>query len=137
MQAPQQLTDGLVAVVKQDCPTCQLVAPVLEGLASSGTALQIVSQDDPSFLASLDPIDDRDLEISYRLQVQAVPTLFTIENGTVVDSKVGWNRDEWRELTGFGDLGEDLPPYRPGCGSRTVEPGMEAKLRRMGVGTST
>jgi hypothetical protein len=44
-QTPQ---DGLVAVVKRDCPTCELTAPVLGELARRA-GLQVYTQDDPSF----------------------------------------------------------------------------------------
>ena len=43
-----------------------------------------------------------------------------IEGGRETARAVGWNRDEWRALTGIADLGADLPENRPGCGSRTV-----------------
>ena len=41
--------DGLVAIVKRDCPTCNLVAPVLAQLAAHDEKLTVVSQDDPRF----------------------------------------------------------------------------------------
>ena len=34
---PLPVPDGLVAVVKQDCPTCRLVAPVLSELRSGSS----------------------------------------------------------------------------------------------------
>ena len=46
--------DGLIAVVKRDCPTCQLVVPVLEELRARTPALTIYSQDDPAFPPGLD-----------------------------------------------------------------------------------
>ncbi len=130
LEASLQLDDGLVAVVKEDCPTCKLVVGVLQELQASGVALTVVTQDDPSFPEGLSPVHDGELEISYRLNVEAVPTLFRIEAGEILDRKVGWNRDDWQQLTGCDSLGSDLPEYQPGCGSLTVEPGMAAKLRR-------
>ena len=44
-----RLRDGLVAVVKEDCPTCQLVTPVLEEVRSAGMPLTVITQDDPAF----------------------------------------------------------------------------------------
>ena len=56
------LPDGIVAVVKHDCPTCVLVEPVLRALATgTPTPLSVVSQDDPAFPAGVEVIDDRDL----------------------------------------------------------------------------
>jgi hypothetical protein len=48
-----RLPDGLVAVVKRDCPTCQLVAPVLGEIAARGGPLTVYSQDDPGFPPSV------------------------------------------------------------------------------------
>ncbi len=127
--ALQRLGDGLVAVVKEDCPTCKLVTPVLQELRSLGVGVQVVTQDDPDFPEGLEAIDDRDLEISYRLEVEAVPTLFKIEQGEVLDRRVGWNRQEWRDFTGVESLGLEMPEYRPGCGSRTTEPGAAERLK--------
>ena len=40
--------DGLVAVVKRDCPTCVMTAPVLGELARRA-GLTVYTQDDPGF----------------------------------------------------------------------------------------
>ncbi|HEU5441795.1 MAG TPA: hypothetical protein VFU88_21110 [Ktedonobacterales bacterium] len=122
------LPDGLVAVVKQDCPTCQLVAPVLGQLQQSGILCAIYTQDDPVFPPGLQARDDTALEVSYRLGVEIVPTLARIEAGRVVERAIGWSRAEWEALTGVADLGPDLPAYRPGCGSISVEPGIAEEL---------
>ena len=74
------LPDGLVAFVKRDCPTCGLVIPVLKGLAEK-LAVTVYTQDDPSFPASLQPIDDTGLETSYRHRIEVVPTLLRVEGG--------------------------------------------------------
>jgi hypothetical protein len=116
------LPDGLIAVVKRDCPTCNLVAPVLADLASGDTKLTVYSQDDPSFPEGVTVHDDRDLEMSFALDLDTVPTLLRVADGTEVARTVGWSRDAWRELTGRRDLGGALPEHRPGCGSRTQDP---------------
>jgi hypothetical protein len=41
---------------------------------------------------------------------------------------VGWHRGEWEEVTGIRGLGHDLPEYRPGCGSLSVDPDRQADL---------
>ena len=121
--------DGWVVVVKRDCPTCALVSPVLHQLAAAGT-LTVVSQDDPSFPEGLPVVDDRELETSWRLQVDTVPTLVHVQDGVEVARTVGWLSEAWEELTGVGGLGTDLPDHRPGCGSKSVEPGVEQELER-------
>ena len=124
-----QLPDGWVAVVKRACPTCELVVPVLAQLASAGP-LTVLSQDDPSFPAGLTVVDDRELERSWRLQVQTVPTLLRVEDGAEVERTEGWLRERWEALTGVAGLGPGLPEHRPGCGSRSVEPEVEEALER-------
>ncbi len=124
------LENGWVVVVKHDCPTCELVQPVLRKMEDSGTPLQVFSQDDPSFPEGLATVvDDRDLEQSFRLEIESVPTLIRRENGQEVERTVGWHRGEWWELTGIAGLGEELPELQPGCGSLSVEPGMAERLQ--------
>ncbi|MEZ5227328.1 MAG: hypothetical protein R2710_11825 [Acidimicrobiales bacterium] len=54
---PPLLPEGLVAFVKRDCPTCELVIPALTQL-DTGPGVTVITQDDPAFPAGLDPIDD-------------------------------------------------------------------------------
>lgn len=122
------LPDGFVAIVKRDCPTCTLIEPVLAALAASGRPLTVYSQDDPAFPATGHVLDDRELAVSYRLAIETVPTLLAVEDGVETGRLVGWERDEWRAFTGLDGLGEGLPGYRPGCGSRSVEPGIAERL---------
>ncbi len=123
-----QLTDGIVAIVKRDCPTCTLLAPVLAELrASYPGAVTVYSQDDPSFPESIGgALDDRELEVSFALELDTVPTLLRVEDGKEVARIVGWSQPEWIEFTGVDALGANLPPYRPGCGSRTQDPAIAA-----------
>jgi hypothetical protein len=116
------LEDGLVAIVKRDCPTCVLVAPVLAQLRASGVRLAVYTQDDRAFPAGLDPVDDGSLEMSFRLGVETVPTLLRMSGGREEARTVGWSRAAWEELTGVRGLGPSLPPQRPGCGSLSVDP---------------
>jgi hypothetical protein len=106
------LPDGLVAVVRRDCPTCTLVRPVLDDLG-----VHLVSED-----------DDAGLEASYHLGVETVPTLLRYHNGLETERTVGWSRPHWEALTGVTGLGPGLPDFRPGCGSRTLDPGVADEL---------
>ncbi|MFT5442108.1 MAG: hypothetical protein ACI8W3_001150 [Myxococcota bacterium] len=118
---PAPLPDGIVAFVKRDCPTCELVAPVLREVAK-GSSLTVYSQDDPTFPSGVDVTDDTSLERSWRHDIEAVPTLVRVENGVEVERAVGWHRGEWEALCGASDLGPGLPELRPGCGSLSVDP---------------
>jgi len=108
------VADGLVAVVKSSCETCQEVAPVLSDLAERA-GLVVYSQDDPTFPADADwVVDDTDLSASWHLDLEAVPTLLRIADGAEVERTEGWDRDRWEALTGVDGLGPDLPVFKPG-----------------------
>ncbi|HEY1740565.1 MAG TPA: thioredoxin family protein, partial [Acidimicrobiia bacterium] len=119
------LPDGLIAVVKRDCPTCTMVAPVLRELADAGALVAVFSQDDPGFpdgLGSLAVTDDRELDMSFALDIDTVPTLLLWSAGLEAARTVGWSRPQWESVAGIDGLGADLPDLRPGCGSRTHDP---------------
>ena len=86
------IRDGLVAVVKRDCPTCVLVAPVLADLADR-TDLVVLSQDDPDFPEGVDGVvDDTDLDFSWHHDLDTVPTVLRFEAGEETGRTVGWDR---------------------------------------------
>ena len=90
---PALPADGLIAVVKRDCPTCELIAPVLADLQQRG-ALAVYTQDDPAFPETVaQPIDDRDLLISHRLEIEVVPTLIRRSGGSETGRTYGWDRE--------------------------------------------
>ena len=125
-----QLPDGLVAVVKRECPTCVLVEPVLRELGA-----EVWCQDDAGWFDH----DDTELELSYRLGIETVPTLMRVEDGEETARVVGWSREQWEQLTGRTGLGADLPEHRPGCGSLSVDPfridALEARYGGTGLGS--
>ena len=121
-----------VVVVKDECETCRLTVPVLDEIHGAGRPLTVYWQDDGAFLGpgfAAAAVDDRDLERSFHLGVETVPTLIRRENGAETARAVGWSREEWRALTGIHTLGAGLPPQRPGCGSRSAEPGVAETLQ--------
>jgi len=114
--------DGLIAVVKRDCPTCVLTAPVLAELATR-TNLTVFTQDDPAFPEAIArPIDDSALNVSHSLNIDIVPTLMRREGGREIARTYGWDRAEWERVSGQDRLGDALPAMRPGCGALNVEP---------------
>jgi hypothetical protein len=121
--------DGLVAVVKRDCPTCELTVPVLAELARRG-ALTVFTQDDPTFPEAIaGRIDDTRLDISHSLKIEVVPTLIRRTAGAETDRTYGWDRAEWERVAGIAGLGADLPQQRPGCGAKNIEPGIIERLK--------
>ena len=122
------LPDGLVAVVKEDCPTCVLVAPVLADLAERAD-LTAVTQDNAAFPAAADwVVHDADLALSWHNDIETVPTLLKVQDGKAVERLEGWKRDDWEAFTGVDALGADLPDWRPGCGSLSVDPNLADEL---------
>jgi hypothetical protein len=118
--------DGLVAVVKRDCPTCVLTAEVLAALPG----VTVYTQDDPDFPEAVaSRAYDADLDISHRLKVEIVPTLIRFAGGQEQDRTYGWDRAEWERVSGQSGLGAGLPAMRPGCGAKNVEPGILERLK--------
>ena len=124
-----KLPDGLVIVVKEECATCRLVEPLLPIIAAHAGPLTVYVQDNPDFPASVTTIHDSDLAVSWHHGIETVPTLISVSGGVETDRTFGWSRDDWRRITGIGDLGADLPALRPGCGSMSVDPDLVDTLR--------
>jgi hypothetical protein len=124
MSSAPALPDGLVVVVKEECETCRMVAPLLAQFEAT-----VYTQDDPDFPSSAAPIHDADLSVSWHHHIETVPTLIRVVDGVEVERTVGWLRADWRRLTGVVDLGSDLPVMRPGCGSMSVDPDLVDTLR--------
>ncbi len=112
------LPDGLVVIVKEDCETCRMVAPLLGQLGAT-----VYTQDDPAFPAGVDADPRRRSRRSAgTTTIETVPTLIRVVDGHEVERTVGWLRSEWQRITGIATLGDDLPVMRPGCGSMSVDP---------------
>jgi hypothetical protein len=123
-----QLPDGLVAIVKRDCETCRMVVPVLQQIRDAAE-LTVYTQDDPDFPDDPTAHHDVDLGVSWHHDIETVPTLIRVVDGDEVERTIGWLRTDWEALTGLDGLGPDLPPMRPGCGSKSVDPDLVDELR--------
>ncbi len=140
---------ALLAFVKEDCPTCNLVMPLLEAAHRAfGGALDVlvVGQDAPGngvlverFGLTVPVLDDTALRVSFRYEVETVPTLaLSDEGGRQLFRTEGFLKPEWQAL--LAQLAERVgvaapavdwsayPELRPGCGSRSVEPGIAERL---------
>lgn len=125
------LADGLVIVVKQDCATCQLVVPVIEELRAGKVPVAIIVQDDPDFPLGMSATFDSDLGFSWHHDIETVPTVIRVAQSNEVDRTVGWNRSDWEKVTQQSGLGPELPDWRPGCGSLSVDPDRVDHLRSL------
>lgn len=120
--------EGLVAVVKRDCPTCVMAVPVLDELARKA-GLTVLTQDDPSFPERPRALHDADLALSHQLKIEVVPTLIRMQGGREAARTYGWDRAEWERVSGLSGLGDGLPGFRPGCGAKNIEPGVIERLK--------
>lgn len=144
---PQEQRAGkptLLCFVKEDCPTCNLVMPLLQTLHDGGD-LDVLA---PGQTAdgnrtlierhglSLPLLDDSILKVSFAYDVETVPLVLLVDaDGAEVDRLVGFDRSEWRRLferraPNAAEVDWDaLPAWRPGCGSLTQDPIIADRLR--------
>ena len=123
------LPDGLIVVAKRDCPTCMLVEPLLADLARHDARLTVLVQGDEPYAVGVEGAQhDATLERSYRLNIEFVPTLIRIQGGIEVERTHGWHRGDWARISGLPALGAALPELRPGCASKTLDPGTAEEL---------
>ena len=128
----------MAVIVKHDCATCVLVAPLVAHLAQAGDIQAVFSQDDPGFPTDIPAaiggvLDDTALGVSWRLDLDTVPTLVRFQDGVEVARTVGWSKQRWGQFFGDDVLGASpgvgaLPEQRPGCGSKTQDIGMPERL---------
>ncbi|QOZ36942.1 thioredoxin [Bradyrhizobium sp. CCBAU 53421] len=123
-----KLQDGILIFAKRECETCQMVEHVIGQIADKIPTV-VYTQDDPSFPSTVSALDDSSLESSFAFDVEAVPTVVRMREGKEVARTFGWSRADWEKLTGLEGLGEGLPEMRPGCGSKSREPGVYDVLR--------
>ncbi len=116
--------EGFVVFAKRECETCVLVKPHLHEIPG----VTVYVQDDPAFFAATGARDDSALEASFHHAIETVPTLIRFKGGKEVGRAEGWVKEEWRSVTGLADLGASLPAFRPGCGSKSREPGVHEHL---------
>jgi thiol-disulfide isomerase/thioredoxin len=140
---------ALVAIVKEDCPTCQLVMPLLESFHRCyGAAIDILLVGQTAegnaalrerYGVSAALLDDSTLKVSFAFDIDTVPALFLADSdGHELSRLHGFVRSEWRLLdvelaqhAGAAAAAIDwssLPEWRPGCGSLSVDPRFAEKL---------
>ena len=124
----------LVALVKHDCPVCDQLLPVLDRagvrILSQSDAAETAEQAERVGLSRVPELDE-ELELSARLDPDAVPALVLLDGTDERDRVEGIQRDKLTAIAAAAgvelDLGE-LPEFRPGCASRTRDPDVAAQL---------
>jgi hypothetical protein len=145
----------LLAFVKEDCPTCILTMPLLAQTERDfGDRLDvlIVGQEAAGNLRLAEQfqtaplLDDTPLYVSYAYDLDTVPAIFlAAPDGRVLREFVGFQRGDWQTL--WAELArlagcetpavdwDSYPQLRPGCGSRSVEPGIAERLEAEASGS--
>src|SRR5687768_16363016 len=113
----------LVALVKHDCPVCDQLLPSLDGtgvrLVSQSDAADTAAQAERVGLSQVPELDDG-LELSVRLDPDAVPVLVLLDGTDERDRVEGIQRDRLTEIAREAGIEidvADLPEFRPGCAS--------------------
>jgi peroxiredoxin len=140
---------ALICFVKEDCETCNTAAPVLATLHRAfGQALDMLvigqSGANNALFAKRHELqqpmlDDDGCKVSFAWDFEAVPALFWVNGkGEVIRRFEGFVRDDWQDLTralaeATGRAAaqvdwDSLPAWRPGCGSKHLEPGIFERL---------
>jgi len=141
---------ALICFVKEDCPTCNLAMPVIEAFHKAygeGVDVFVPGQtlDGNALLTTnhaltVPVLDDSALKTAFEFDIDTVPTVyFSNGKGEMLTEVIGFVRDEWQGLdaelsntTGHAPAEVDwanLPEWRPGCGSLSVDPMIADKLR--------
>jgi thiol-disulfide isomerase/thioredoxin len=126
----------LLAILQTDCPTCRMITPYLNKLAGNAAPVTAVSQDPEDvtreFMRQMEvrfPVQrDAGFELSKRLQVVTVPTLYVLdENDRVVREEPGFDKNALNEIAALLGHAPVATPYdgapssKPGCTSRHLE----------------
>ncbi len=140
----------LICFVKEDCPTCQTVMPVLEQLykqLGERVDVLVAGQTQEGNLKLITKhnltvplLDDSKLKVSFAYDLDIVPTMLLADGeGNQIRRIEGFAQSDWRpfiaeitELTSGDPVEIDwaaLPEWRPGCGSLSVDPIISERLR--------
>lgn len=146
----------LVCFVKEDCETCNTAAPVLEAMhkaygakvkvllvAQSGAANATFAQ---AHGLSMPVLDDTTCKTAFAWDIESVPSVFWVDtDGSVLSEFEGFIRADWEALCADTSAKADLPAvqidwaslpaWRPGCGSKHLDPAVYDKLRAEAEGS--
>ena len=157
--APRRFPSGrstLLCFVKEDCPTCRLSMPLIREMQERyGEAVDVwaVGQDAAGNAVLMDEfglpgpmLDDSALRVSFAFAIDTVPTLILTDGAGREQRRFhGFGRDDFRDMTtelsrlsGLGGVDVDWDGYpvsMPGCGSKSMEPGIYERLQAEAEGS--
>jgi peroxiredoxin len=139
----------LLCFVKEDCPTCGISMGLIEAAHRAfgkSVAICAIGQDAAGnaklverHKLTVPMLDDSALKVSFAYDLDTVPTIILADASGLEQRRfVGFGRDDWREM--FAELArvsgasapaidwKSHPASRPGCGSKSVEPGIAERL---------
>src|SRR4029078_6111425 len=111
----------------------------MQSLGPAGP-LMVLIQDDPTFPSGVrSVVYDDSLERSFHLRIEAVATLLRFEGGREARRVARGGRDGVGDggggtpaaglrLAGTAAKGDALPAWQPGCGSKSLDPGVQEAL---------
>ncbi len=139
----------LLVFAKEDCATCVLSAPLIDAAgAAFGGAMDtwVITQDENGpgvfgarIASGMPVLDDSALKVSYAYDLDTVPTVILAgPDGEKLEEFIGFGKADWQAL--YERLitvtlapapvvpWAAYPESRPGCGSKSVEPGIAERL---------
>ena len=133
----------VICFVKEDCPTCNLVMPLLEAANSSAEAVVLTAGQTAEGNETLIErhglkmpiLNDSTLKVSFAYDVETVPLIVLANaDGKELDRLIGFDRNEWstffnNHLPDTNIQWDEYPEWRPGCGSLTQDPVIGERLR--------
>ena len=147
---------SLLCFVKEDCPTCQLSLPLIEIIQktfSSVVEVLLIGQDHAGNISMIEThqlatslLNDDALKVSFEYDLDTVPTIFLTDSvGNALMQFIGFGKQDWIDLiqklsdiTGIpvpAIQWDSYPESHPGCGSRSVEPGIAERLEAESSGS--
>ena len=157
--AQRQFPSGrstLLCFVKEDCPTCRLSMPLIREMQDrygENVDVWAVGQDSEGNAMLIDEyglsgpmLDDSALKVSFAYEIDTVPTLILTDGDGHEQRRFhGFGKDDFRdmttELSRLSGLGaaqvnwDDYPEMMPGCGSKSMEPGIFERLKAEAEGS--
>lgn len=140
---------SLICFVKEDCETCNTAAPVIEAFSQAyGEAAHVwmISQTSEGSVIlkdrhglTLPILDDSDLKTSFAYGFDIVPALYWCPDGEAPETQFeGFVKAEWQGVdeklaaalkSDMATIDWDaLPDWRPGCGSKHLDPEIHDRL---------
>ena len=134
----------ILCFVKEDCPTCNLVMPLLQTLHEGGADFEVLApgqtrEGNTTLIErhglTLPLLDDSALKVSFAYDLEIVPMLLVADHqGNEIDRVIGFDRGEWQAFFQQHAANVEVdwdayPEWRPGCGSLTEDPVINERLR--------